>query len=127
VNSQRALRRPIVNGRLWKRSRAVANVVPTFAPMPRAVIQAVGGDVFAGTLYFGQYLDLPSHTSVIEKAPRVLSVTPTALDAALGESFEWYRAQPRRNVNYTFEDRLLKYERVAPPSGSSRRTPATHW
>jgi hypothetical protein len=44
---------------------------------------------------------------VIAKAPRVLGVKPTGLEAALGETFAWYRAQPVRRVDYTFEDRLL--------------------
>jgi hypothetical protein len=37
----------------------------------------------------------------------VLGVTPTSLDDALRESFAWYRAQPPRQIDYTFEDRLL--------------------
>jgi 2'-hydroxyisoflavone reductase len=85
----------------------VAGVAPMFAPISRATIQAAGGDPFVGNLYFGEFLDLPPHMSVIEKAPRVLGVTPTSLEAALGESFAWYQAQPLRRVDYTFEDRLL--------------------
>jgi nucleoside-diphosphate-sugar epimerase len=85
----------------------VAGVRPTFAPMPRKAIREAGGHAFSGNLYFGEYLDLPPHTSVIEKAPRVLGVTPSALDAALRTSFSWYQAQLRRQVDYTFEDRLL--------------------
>ena len=85
----------------------VAGLTPAFAAVPRTAIQGAGGNAFAGNLYFGEYLDLPPHVSVIEKAPRMLGVTPTALDAALGESFAWYRQQPRRSVDYTFEDRLL--------------------
>jgi nucleoside-diphosphate-sugar epimerase len=85
----------------------VAGVAPTFAPISRTAIRAAGGHVFSGNLYFGEILDLPSHVSVIDKAPRVLGVTPTSLEAALAESFAWYRAQPRRQVDYTFEDRLL--------------------
>jgi hypothetical protein len=45
--------------------------------------------------------------SVVEKAPRMLGVRPTPLDAALAESFAWYQEQPRRAVDYAFEDRLL--------------------
>lgn len=85
----------------------VAGVSPTFAPMSRDTIHAAGGHAFAGDLYFGEFLDIPPHTSVVEKAPRLLGVTPTSLDAALRESFAWYQAQPRRHVDYTFEDRLL--------------------
>lgn len=85
----------------------VAGVAPTFAPIPRGTIQAAGGNPFAGNLYFGEYLDIPPHTSMVEKAPRVLGVTPTSLEAALGPSYAWYRAQPRRQVDYAFENRVL--------------------
>lgn len=85
----------------------VAGVAPTFAPISRSAIQAAGGHPFMGNLYFGEFLDIPPHTSVIEKARRVLGVTPTSLKAALDEGFAWYQTQPRRQVDYTFEDRLL--------------------
>lgn len=85
----------------------VAGVAPTFAPISRTTIQGAGGNAFGRNLYFGEFLDLPPHTSVIEKAPRLLGVTPTSLEAALAESFAWYQAQPSRRVDYTFEDRLL--------------------
>jgi 2'-hydroxyisoflavone reductase len=85
----------------------VAGVEPTFAPMPRATIHAAGGHVFRGNLYFGEFLDLPAHTEVVEKAPRLLGVTPTHLEDALRSGFARYEAQPRRLLDYTFEDRLL--------------------
>jgi 2'-hydroxyisoflavone reductase len=84
-----------------------AGVLATFAPMPRAAIHAAGGHPFRGNLYFGEFLDIPAHTSVIGKASRVLAATPTSLEAALAASFAWYRAQPRRQIDYAFEDRLL--------------------
>jgi 2'-hydroxyisoflavone reductase len=85
----------------------VAAVTPRFVALPRQTILAAGGDAFMGNLYFGQFLDIPPHTSAIEKAPRLLGVTPTSLKSALGAGFAWYKAQPRRQVDYTFEDRLL--------------------
>lgn len=96
----------------------VAGLTPTFVSIPQAAIQAAGGNPFAGNLYFGQYLDIPAHTSVIEKAPRILGIMPTSLDAALSASFAWYAAQPRRQVDYAFEDRLLatRVTRAAPRS-----------
>ena len=84
-----------------------AGVTPRFASIPRATIQAAGGNLFTGNLYFGEFLDLPPHISVIEKAPRVLGITPTSLGAALAEGFAWYQTQPRRQIDYVFEDRLL--------------------
>ena len=84
-----------------------AGIEPTFVAVPRAAIHAAGGDPFAGNLYFGEYLDVPPLTSVIDKAARILDFTPTPLDTALRTSFEWYMAQPRRPVDYGFEDSLL--------------------
>jgi nucleoside-diphosphate-sugar epimerase len=84
-----------------------AGVEPTLVAVPRERIEAAGGDVFTGNLYFGEYLDLPSITVVVEKAPRLLGVTPTSLEAALDSTYAWYKRQPRRAVDYSFEDRLL--------------------
>jgi nucleoside-diphosphate-sugar epimerase len=84
-----------------------AGVEPTFVSIPREVIHAAGGHPFMGHLYFGEFLDVPVHTSLLGKASRILGVTPTPLATALQASFEWYQAQPRRPVDYAFEDGLL--------------------
>lgn len=85
----------------------VAGVEPRLVAVPRARIQAAGGALLGANLYFGEYLDLPPHTEVVEKVTRLLGVTPTPLDVALRTGFDWYRTQPRRRVDYGFEDRLL--------------------
>jgi 2'-hydroxyisoflavone reductase len=85
----------------------VAGVEPAFVELPRDVILAAGGHPFMGNLYFGEMLDLPPHTSNVQKAERILGITPTPLDVALRVSFRWYLGQPRRPVDYTFEDGLL--------------------
>jgi nucleoside-diphosphate-sugar epimerase len=84
-----------------------AGVAPRFVSVPRTVIAAAGGQLVGDSLYFGEYLDLPPRTSVVEKAARVLGVRPIPLDDALRKSFAWYQAQPRRRGAYEFEDRLL--------------------
>jgi nucleoside-diphosphate-sugar epimerase len=84
-----------------------AGVEPRLVQVPRARIRAEGGNAFGAPLYFGQALDLSPITEIVEKAPRMLGVTPTPLDEALRVGFEWYRAQPRRPVDYSFEDRLV--------------------
>jgi hypothetical protein len=58
-------------------------------------------------MVLGEFLDLPPHTEVVEKA-RVLGVLPTPLNDALRAGFAWYQSQPRRSVDYAFEDRLLE-------------------
>jgi nucleoside-diphosphate-sugar epimerase len=84
-----------------------AGIEPVFVSIPRTAILAAGGNAFVGKLYFGEYLDLPPLTGVIDQAARILDFTPTPLDTALRASFDWYTAQPRRPVDYTFEDQLL--------------------
>jgi nucleoside-diphosphate-sugar epimerase len=85
----------------------VAGMEPRFVSVPRATIRAAGGQLIGDATYFGDYLDLPPRTSVAEKAARVLGVTPTPFEAALGQGFAWYQAQPRRPIDYMFEDRLI--------------------
>ena len=89
----------------------IAGRAPTFAAIPRATIEAAGGQLMGKNLYFGEFLDLPPHITVVEKAPRILGVTPTNLETALAESFAWYQQQPRRRKDYNFEDRLLAASR----------------
>lgn len=88
----------------------VAGVEATLVPMARDKIAAAGGQ-FAGShdLYFGEYLDLPPYSVNIDKARRVLNVTPTPLEAAFKAGFEWYHSQPRRPTDYALEDRLLAH------------------
>ncbi|HVT43823.1 MAG TPA: NAD-dependent epimerase/dehydratase family protein [Thermoanaerobaculia bacterium] len=84
-----------------------AGVTPRFVAIPRDRIHAAGGHPFTGNLYFGEYLDISPITEVVEKAPRVLGVTLTDFEEALRAGFAWYRTQPRRAVDYAFEERLL--------------------
>ena len=86
----------------------VAGVEATLVPVARDTIAAAGGQ-FAGSrdLYFGEYLDLPPYSVNVDKARRVLDVTPTPLEAAFKAGFDWYQSQPRRPTDYALEDRLL--------------------
>jgi 2'-hydroxyisoflavone reductase len=95
----------------------VAGVEPRLAPVPRSAIQAAGGQLMGDNLYFGEYLDLPPHTEVVDKVTRVLGVTPTPLADALRAGFAWYRTQPRRPIDYAFEERLLAGEAGAVLAG----------
>ena len=85
----------------------VAGVESTLVPVSRDHIMACGGHLFAGNLYFGEYLDLPPLTEVVEKVTRVLGVRPTSFEDALRRGYEWYLTQPRRPADYAFEDRVL--------------------
>jgi nucleoside-diphosphate-sugar epimerase len=84
----------------------IAGIQPTLVAVSRAAITAAGGQLAGGNLYFGEYLDLPSLSEVVEKTPRVLGVAPTPLETALREGFAWYMSQPRRPLDYAFEDRV---------------------
>lgn len=85
----------------------VAGVTPRFVPVPRAQIAEAGGQLMGSRLYFGEVLDLPPHTEVVEKVTHVLGVTPRPMEAALRDGFEWYKTQPRRAADYAFEDHLI--------------------
>jgi 2'-hydroxyisoflavone reductase len=85
----------------------VAGSEPDLVPVPRDAIEAAGGQVMGENLYFGEVLDLPLLTSVMDKATRILGVVPTPLRDALEQGYAWYLTQPRRPVDYAFEDRLL--------------------
>lgn len=85
----------------------VAGWTPRFVNVPRARIRQAGGQLLGPNAYFGDYLDLPPHTEIVEKAPRVLGITPTDFERALSATFAWYSSQPRRPIDYTFEDQLL--------------------
>jgi nucleoside-diphosphate-sugar epimerase len=87
----------------------IAGVTPTLVAIPRAEIQAAGGNAFAGILYFGEYLDLPAYTTVTEKARRILGLHPISFEEGFRASYAWYRTQPRRPADYGFEDGLLRH------------------
>jgi 2'-hydroxyisoflavone reductase len=85
----------------------VAGVEPRFVSIPRDAIRAAGGQVFGGNLYFGEMLDLPAHTSSLDKLTGTLGFTPTPLETAFRAGYDWYVQQPRRPIDYAFEDRLI--------------------
>jgi nucleoside-diphosphate-sugar epimerase len=86
---------------------AAAGVEPRFVPVPRAAIGSAGGRLFGEPLYFGEFLDLFPISQTVEKARRLLGFTPTPLETALAAGHAWYLTQPRRPVDYAFEDRLI--------------------
>jgi nucleoside-diphosphate-sugar epimerase len=94
---------------------SVAGIDPTLVPVPRTTIRAEGGQTMGERLYFGELLDLPPHTEVVEKVTRVLGVTPTPFPEALRQGFGWYKTQPKRPADYSFEDRLLSRQGITPP------------
>lgn len=90
----------------------VAGVEPELVPVARKTIEAAGGHLYMEPLYFGTMLDLPPLTGRVDKAARILDFMPTPLETALRETFAWYRKQPRRDVDYAFEDRLIARARA---------------
>ena len=111
---RRARRADDAADRSWRCSRASRASSRGSSRCRGQTILAAGGELMGKRLYFGEYLDLPPLRSVIEKAPRILGVSPMPLEEALRRSFEWYQAQPRRAVDYAFEDALIA---GVPPSG----------
>jgi nucleoside-diphosphate-sugar epimerase len=85
----------------------VAGVTPRFVPIPRSALLGAGGQLAGRPMYFGEFLDLPGYGLTVEKAPRVLGVTPTPIEDALRQGFAWYQTQPRRPADYGWEDRVI--------------------
>lgn len=100
-------REPVTHREYVEALAKVAGVEPRLVPVPRETIHAAGGEIMGEKLYFGEVLDLPPLTAVVEKARDVLDLQPTPLERALARGYAWYLEQPRREVDYTFENRLL--------------------
>lgn len=76
--------------------------------VPRKRIEALGGNVFAAPLYFGQYFDLPPITENTERARQELGFNPTPFDDGLKQAWEWYSSQADRPApDFSFDDKLL--------------------
>jgi 2'-hydroxyisoflavone reductase len=76
--------------------------------LPRARIQAAGGNIFEPPFYFGQYFDLPGITESVEKARRDLGCDPTPFAAGLAETYRCYLSRPDQPApDFSFEDRLV--------------------
>jgi 2'-hydroxyisoflavone reductase len=82
--------------------------------VPRPIIERNGGKVFAEPFYFGQYLDIPPITERIARVQSDLGITLTPFSTGLAETFAWYSAHaPRRNLDFTFEDQLIREARAS--------------
>jgi nucleoside-diphosphate-sugar epimerase len=81
---------------------------PPIVRLPRERIHQMGGHANGTNLYFGLYFDLPPITQIVTKAQRVLGFKPADFLTGLKETYRWYlRHHPRRQIDYSFEDRLL--------------------
>ncbi len=85
----------------------------TVVRVPRERIYTMGGHPMGPNLYFGFYFDVPPITQIVTKAQRVLSFKATDLLTGLKETYRWYvRHQQRRELDYTFEDRVMSFVQV---------------
>ena len=71
------------SGRSWRCSRASRASSRGSSRCRGRRIATAGGELMGERLYFGEYLDLPPLRSVIDKAPRILGVSPVPLEEAL--------------------------------------------
>jgi len=80
---------------------------PELIRVPRERIAAAGGNAMGDPMYFGEYLDVLPITQNVSKLQRVLGVRPIAFETGLRETYRRYLRQPRRKLDFSFEDRLL--------------------
>ena len=87
---------------------AVACKQPDYARLPRERILRAGGHPKGPKLYFGMYFDMPPITMVVNKAQRILKLTPTDFSNGLRETYRWYiRKHPFPPPDYAFENELI--------------------
>ncbi|HZT33869.1 MAG TPA: SDR family oxidoreductase [Bryobacteraceae bacterium] len=99
--------RPVTQADLLRALAKAAGVEPQIVRIPREVISQGGGNPMGEPAYFGHYFDLPPITENVTKVARVLGIRPTPFERGLKETYRWYVRQPKRSVDFAFEDRLL--------------------
>ena len=101
-------RAPITQRALVEAFGEAAGIEPTIVPVPRGEIEAAGGEVMGGNLYFGVYYDMPPITQNVSKAERLLGLLPTEFAAGLAETYESYlEKRVDSPIDYAFEDGLI--------------------
>lgn len=106
---------PVTQTALVHALARAAGVEPEIRYVPRKRIEALGGNVFAPPLYFGQYFDMPPITENIGRARRELGFEPTPFDAGLRQTWEWHTAQPARtSPDFSFDETLLRHSSPPP-------------
>jgi nucleoside-diphosphate-sugar epimerase len=99
--------RAITQADLLRAVGRAAGVDPVVVRVPREVIAQVGGNPMGEPAYFGVYYDVPPITENVTKIARVLGIRPTSFERGLKDTYRWYLRQPKRTLDFTFEDRLL--------------------
>jgi len=84
----------------------IARIEPTFVSVPRRAIAAAGGQLVGDRLYFGEYLDIPPHTSRREGTPVAWCQSDVLRDRA-PRRVRLVHGTARRTRDYSFEDRLI--------------------
>ncbi len=85
----------------------VADKKPQLVPLPRAAIQAAGGQLMTPPLYFGAYLDLEPITARVERVRAELGLELRSLEDGMRQTFRWYQAQKHEQPDFTWEDKIL--------------------
>ena len=81
---------------------------PQIVSVPRDFLVRSGGHPMGPKLYFGEYLDLPPITQMVNKAKRVLKLEPTPFLEGLRETHRWWQRNAKfKKPDYSFEDEVL--------------------
>lgn len=81
---------------------------PQVVSVPRDFLLRSGGHPLGPKLYFGEYLDVPPITQMVNKAKRVLKFEPTPFLEGLRESHRWWQRNAKfKKPDYSFEDEIL--------------------
>ena len=114
--------RAVTQADLLRALGKAAGVEPNIVRVPREVISQAGGNPMGDPAYFGVYYDLAPITENVTKVARVLGIRPTPFERGLKETYRSYVRQPKRSLDFTFEDRLLATVEAARNNDTAVRT-----
>ncbi len=112
---------PVTQTALVHALAKAAGVDPEIRYVSRNRIEALGGNVFASPLYFGQYFDMPPITENTARSRCDLGFEPTPFSEGLRQTWEWHVSQPHRTApDFSFDEKLLGYSSSIPNKPADR-------
>lgn len=98
---------PVTQNEFLHTLASVVGVEPELVYVPRARLEAAGGQLLQPPLYFGAFLDIPPITVLGDRARDVLGLELRSLEEGMRETFDWYRGQERPEPDTSWEDEVI--------------------
>lgn len=98
---------PVTQNEFVRTLARVVGVEANIVHIPRARIEAAGGQQMQPPFYFGAYLDIPPITALGDRAEQVLGLELRSLEDGMRETFAWYTSEHRPPPDTSWEDELI--------------------